>query len=311
MEDEKMSEKQLSRRQFLSLLGLGTAGIAATATAASTVVPDKKKELYKLKVKEYFQKHYRYMTSEEKQAVVTNLERKVKLQQNLNVTIKTTPAQDDVRYVYALNISKCEGYRDCVTACRKENNLPEDGSMDYIRVYKMKNGHFNVENEAAAYEGDVPQDGEFFLPTQCMQCENPPCIDVCPTEATWKEKDGITVIDYNWCVGCRYCQAACPYNARRFNWQRNQLPASKINTNQHYLGNRERPKGSMEKCHFCTHRTREGKQPACQEACPTGARVFGNLLDTNSEVRWILANKKVFRLKEELNTDPQFFYYMD
>jgi molybdopterin-containing oxidoreductase family iron-sulfur binding subunit len=89
------------------------------------------------------------------------------------------------------------------------------------------------------------------------------------------------------------------------------VPAAELNTKTNYLGNRPRPKGVVEKCHFCTQRTRKGRQPACQEACPTGARVFGNLLDPASEIRYVLANKKVFRLKEELGTEPKFWYYTD
>jgi len=144
---------------------------------------------------------------------------------------------------------------------------------------------------------------------QCQQCENPPCVSACPVEATWKESDGIVVIDYDWCIGCRYCAAACPYWARKFNFSKPGLAKDQINPNTHYLSNRPREKGVMEKCTFCLQRTRQGRQPACQEACPTGARIFGNLLDPNSEIRYILKTKKVFRLKEELNTEPKFWYY--
>jgi molybdopterin-containing oxidoreductase family iron-sulfur binding subunit len=105
--------------------------------------------------------------------------------------------------------------------------------------------------------------------------------------------------------------AACPYGARHFNWKKPGLPAGEMNPETHYLGNRPRPVGVVEKCHFCTQRTRKGRQPACMEACPTGARVFGNLLDPNSEIRYILENKTVFRLKEELGTEPKFWYYTD
>jgi molybdopterin-containing oxidoreductase family iron-sulfur binding subunit len=157
----------------------------------------------------------------------------------------------------------------------------------------------------------VPADGKYYLPVQCQQCDNAPCVKVCPVEATWKEKDGIVVIDYNWCIGCRYCQAACPYHARRFNWKKPEIPAEEVNPVQAYLSNRIRSKGTMEKCTFCLHRTRKGKMPACLEACPTGARVFGNVLDPESEIRWVLENKRVFVLKEDLGTAPSFFYFFD
>jgi len=119
------------------------------------------------------------------------------------------------------------------------------------------------------------------------------------------------VVDYDWCIGCRYCLAACPYWGRRFNWGNPVVPKGEINTKQHYLGNRMRWKGVMEKCTFCVQRTRQGKLPACADACPTGSRVFGNLLDPASEIRFVLRNKKVFRFKEELGTDPKFWYFMD
>jgi Fe-S-cluster-containing dehydrogenase component len=147
--------------------------------------------------------------------------------------------------------------------------------------------------------------------TQCFQCANPPCVNVCPVKATWQEPDGIVVVDYDWCIGCRYCMAACPYWARRFNWGEPEVPAAEVNPNQHYLGNRARKKGVVEKCTYCIQRTRQGRLPACAEACPTGARVFGNLLDPNSEIRWVLENKRVFRLKEELLTEPRFWYFTD
>ena len=146
---------------------------------------------------------------------------------------------------------------------------------------------------------------------QCMHCAEPPCVPVCPVQATWQEKDGITVIDYDWCIGCRYCEAACPYFARRFNFAKPSIPKDKINPDMSYLGNRPRQKGVMEKCHFCIQRTRTGRYPACLEVCPTGSRKFGNILDPNSEVSHILRNKRVFVLKEEVGTLPRFFYYFD
>jgi molybdopterin-containing oxidoreductase family iron-sulfur binding subunit len=161
------------------------------------------------------------------------------------------------------------------------------------------------------YEHAVPAPGKYYMPVQCQQCDDAPCVKVCPVEATWKEKDGIVVVDYNWCIGCRYCEAACPYHARRFNWSAPEIPAGEINPNQGYLSNRIRPQGVVEKCTFCLHRTRKGLLPACLEACPTGARVFGNLLDPDSEIRWVLENKRVYVLKEELGTRPRFFYYFD
>ena len=155
----------------------------------------------------------------------------------------------------------------------------------------------------------IPEEGRFYVPVACQQCENPPCTKVCPVGATWKEKDGIVVIDYDWCIGCRYCMAACPYGARHFNWSEPTIPKASLNTKTHYLGNRPRPKGVVEKCTFCIQRTRDGRYPACVEVCPVGARKFGNLLDPGSEIRYIIEHKRVMVLKEDLNTLPKFFYF--
>ena len=102
---------------------------------------------------------------------------------------------------------------------------------------------------------------------------------------------------------------ACPYGARHFNWAVPKIPAAEINANMHYLGNRPRPRGVVEKCTWCIQRTRAGRYPACVEVCPTGARKFGNMLDPDSEIRYILENKRVVLLKQELNTMPKFFYF--
>jgi molybdopterin-containing oxidoreductase family iron-sulfur binding subunit len=156
---------------------------------------------------------------------------------------------------------------------------------------------------------EVPQAGHFYVPVACQQCRNAPCTKVCPTGATWTEKDGIVVIDYDWCIGCRCCMAACPYGARHFNWSKPSIPDGALNTQMHYLGNRPRPKGVVEKCTFCIQRTRAGRYPACVEVCPVGARKFGNLLDPDSEIRYIIDHKRVLVLKQELNTLPKFFYF--
>jgi molybdopterin-containing oxidoreductase family iron-sulfur binding subunit len=103
--------------------------------------------------------------------------------------------------------------------------------------------------------------------------------------------------------------AACPYGARHFNWGQPTIPKGKLNTKTHVLGNRPRPQGVVEKCTFCIQRTRDGRYPACVEVCPVGARKFGNLLDPDSEVRYIIEHKRVLVLKEELNTLPKFFYF--
>jgi molybdopterin-containing oxidoreductase family iron-sulfur binding subunit len=259
-----------------------------------------------------FQKHYQRMSPDEVKAAVGRIERRAKRQYGADVTVGTEPAMEGVVFGYALNISKCKGVRKCVEACVAENNTDRDSSMQYIRVLELDHGDMNLNRADHYYEAEtVPRPGKFYLPVQCMQCDNPPCVKACPVEATWQEPDGITVVDYDWCIGCRYCMAACPYWARHFNWNEPTLPAEALNTDIHFLGNRPRPRGVVEKCTFCIQRSRKGRQPACVEACPTGARIFGNLLDPNSDIRYVLENKTVFRLKEDLGTEPKFWYFTD
>ena len=261
---------------------------------------------------DFFQDHYQRMTKQEIDEALARIERKAKQRYGVDIKCENTPPQEGVVFGYALNISKCKGYRDCVYGCIEENNQGRDSQLQYIRVLEMNKGTMNLEESDHYYNSEkVPADGKYYLPVQCMQCDDPPCVKACPVEATWMEPDGIVAIDYDWCIGCRYCMTACPYWARHFNWNTPSIPAEELNPNTHYLGNRPRPKGVVEKCHFCIQRTRKGQQPACMEACPTGARIFGNLLDPDSEIRYVLDNKTVFRLKEDLGTEPKFWYFTD
>lgn len=297
-----------SRRRFMK--GIGT--ITAAAGATASMKPAWGGSTLQDAMGDFFQDHYQLMNPEEIAEALSRIERKAQRKFGREIECENTPPLAGVVFGYALNISKCKGYRDCVSACVEENNLGRGGQMEYIRVVELEKGRRDLHNADHYFNHDlVPQEGKEYMPMQCMQCEDPPCVKACPVDATWMEPDGIVVVDYNWCIGCRYCMAACPYSARHFNWAEPVVPPDELNPDTHYLGNRPRMKGVVEKCHFCIHRTRKGLQPACQEACPTGARVFGNLLDPNSEIRYILENKTVFRLKEELGTEPKFWYYTD
>ncbi len=297
----------ISRRTVLKATGV-TLGAAAFAAAISPIVEWAAEET---SVDEFLQKHYKELGPDELQTVIHRLQAETKEDYGADVTINDYRPRPGVRFGYALNLSICIGCRKCAQACHEENNHDRASNNSYIRVLEMSKGSVDLDKGNADYDHPVPQTDKYYMPVQCQQCDNPPCVHVCPVEATWKEDDGIVVVDYNWCIGCRYCEAACPYHARRFNWTKPAVPAEQINPDQGYLSNRIRPRGTMEKCTFCLHRTREGRLPACLEACPTGARVFGNLLDPESEIRYVLDNKRVFVLKEELGTKPQFFYFFD
>ena len=295
-----------SRRNALKVVGV-TAGMAAFAAAVSPL----RRLVEELTAEEFMQRHYAELDDEAKRDVLARLERETREEYGADVSIDDPRPIPGTKFVYAINLSTCNGNGKCVEACHRENNHDRDTNQSYIRVLEMRKGTMDMSEGNTTYDHTVPAAGKFYMPVQCQQCDEPPCVDVCPVQATWKEDDGIVVVDYNWCIGCRYCEAACPYHARRFNWKKPNVPADEVNPDQAYLSNRIRPQGVIEKCHYCLHRTRKGRLPACLEACPTGARVFGNILDPDSEIRWILENKRVFVLKEELGTEPAFLYFFD
>lgn len=289
-----------SRRSFLKSLPLAIAGSAVALSSCNSEA-----------MNEFLQKNFKTLTKSETDKIIKNLEIKYTKKYGKKFSVSAKAADDETLFGYALDLSRCVGCRRCEYACVDENNQSRDPQIHWIKVLQMDNDkgidfmhaniHYNPE--------EVPEEGHFYVPISCQQCKNPPCIKVCPAKATWQESDGITVVDYDWCIGCRYCMAACPYGARHFNWGKPNIPNEEINPITHYLGNRPRPKGVVEKCTFCVQRVREGKYPSCVEICPTGSRKFGNLLDPNSEIRYILENKRVLVLKAELNTQPKFYYY--
>jgi len=307
---QRRDRPEVSRRRFLRTGLAAGSGLAALAAAASPLsrLAGVDHDVFA----NFFQKHYKAMSRAEIDSALERIRRDVGRRYGVAATVQDVRPLDGVEFVYALNLSRCNGNRRCVHACVKENNQSRSPEMQYIRVIEMPKGTLDVEQGNHHFDSEaVPDQEHYYLPVQCHQCANPPCVKVCPVEATWQEPDGITVIDYDWCIGCRYCEAACPYWARRFNFSDPVIPSDELNPDMSYLSNRPRSKGVMEKCTFCLHRTRQGRLPACLEACPTGARKFGNVLDPDSEVSQILRTKRIFVLKQEVGTLPRFFYYFD
>jgi Fe-S-cluster-containing dehydrogenase component len=340
MSEQVTTQKNLTRRDFLRR---SSSVSAASFAGAAGLMVESKDAKASATWAEWFQKNYRLMTDEEKREAADRLEKRYSEEFGKKVTVDTTEAIDGVLFGYALNIQKCIGCRRCVKACVKENNQSrDDAQIEWIRVIRMEKGEFHQSKMDKGFSGlneqdygiqvggnsytpagvvlegqhyyepsKVPEKDAFYFPIQCMQCEKPPCVKVCPVRTTYREPDGIIVVDYNWCIGCRMCIGACPYWARRFNWGEPNLPKEEMNPDTHYYGNRPRMKGVVEKCTFCIQRTRKGRYTACIEVCPVGARKFGNLLDPDSEIRKVLARKRVFRLKADINTYPKFFYFAD
>lgn len=171
-------------------------------------------------------------------------------------------------YAMVVDLRRCIGCHSCETACRDENNVPQG-------VYRTK-VHTFLNRKGALY----------FFPRLCMHCDNAPCVNVCPTKASYRREDGVILIDYKKCIGCKYCLIACPYDARFINFARK----------------------TADKCTFCSHRIDKGLEPACVEICPVKARVFGDLSDPKSKVSQILARNNVSVMKQDLRTLPKVYY---
>ena len=294
-------DRSTDRRSLLINTGLtAMAAVSASVAGASTGF-----------VERLLRTRFTELSPERKAEILADLEREYSERYGRDVTVVDTPPMDGVEFAYGLDIARCIGCRRCVYACVHENNQSRDPQIQWIRVLRMEKEHgIELAESNAYYEPElVPEPDAFYLPVACQQCRHPACVKVCPVKATWQEPDGIVVIDSDWCIGCRCCMSACPYGARHFNWSEPTIPSAELNPDTHYLGNRPRPKGVVEKCTFCIHRTRKGRYPACVEICPVGARKFGNLLDEKSEMRYLLREKRVFVLKDELNTQPRFYYF--
>jgi Fe-S-cluster-containing dehydrogenase component len=209
------------------------------------------------------------------------------------------------RWAMAVDLAKCaqkEGCAKCIEACHVAHNVPQSGErahrIEWIWKASFENAFPSEQNEyQAATVKDAP------VPLFCNHCDNPPCVRVCPTQATWKKQDGIVMMDWHRCIGCRYCMAACPYGSRSFNWTDPRPHLAQQNPDFP-----TRTKGVVEKCNFCEERLAKGELPACVKACPQEAMVFGNLGDANSKLRQLLRSRYAIRRKPELGTKPEVFY---
>ena len=192
---------------------------------------------------------------------------------------------------------RCIGCNTCAVACKMQNNVPD--GMLWNRVLTEGCERFD------SAEGTYPNLSRTYLPLACQHCENPACERVCPTGATYKDDKGRVEIDYDKCIGCRMCMAACPYNARTFNWNE---PVRATGAGYGDARVPERARGVMEKCTLCKERTDEGDEPMCVHCCPADARVFGDLDDPDSAVSRLRREQSAEVLLEEKGTRPQVFY---
>lgn len=199
-----------------------------------------------------------------------------------------------------INLDRCIGCHTCANACKMQNNVPD--GMLWNRV--LTEGCDAIDGAVGTY----PNLSRTYVPLACQHCENPACMKVCPTGATYKDDAGRVEIEYDRCIGCRMCMAACPFNARVFNWED---PRCDGGFNWGDARVPVRTRGVMEKCTLCRERTDEGEAPMCVVCCPTHARVFGDLDDPTSELAQLRskAGSNVHLLLEEKGTKPQVFYY--
>ncbi|HAS54442.1 MAG: 4Fe-4S ferredoxin [Nitrospirae bacterium GWC2_57_13] len=202
-----------------------------------------------------------------------------------------------------------------IDACHRAHNVPDfrtpDGKVDKkLEVKWIWQAGFEraFPGQDNKYMSEHLKDMPFMV--LCNHCDNPPCVRVCPTQATYKLKNGITMQDMHRCIGCRFCMAGCPYGARSFNWVDPRKAANLDVKRGGKLNNEypQRTKGVVEKCTFCTERLQIGKMPACVEAAPKGALLFGDLEDQNSEIRKIITTRYTIRRKPDLGTGPAIYY---
>lgn len=197
------------------------------------------------------------------------------------------------RYGMVIDLKKCVGCTACAMACKAENGTPPGVWWNKILMGERGQG-------TAARRT--------YLPMMCMHCANAPCVNVCPTGASYKRPDGIVVIDYDKCMGCKYCETACPYGARTFVDSIRPYYAKFGLTPYEQLKYKEHQAGVVEKCNLCVGRVTQGKQPACVATCAAKARIFGDLDDPNSEVSRLVTTRKAFQLMPELGTNPSVYY---
>jgi len=296
------SPRQTSRRQFLGAL-VGAVG-ATTAVAAGG-----RHRSNSSGTRSFSPTAVEPRPPETANGIVDPLER---MRYDLERAIQKPVSE---RYwVMVIDLRKCVGCNACTISCIAENHLPP--GVVYRPVLEEEIGRF-------------PNVSKRFLPRPCMQCDNPPCVPVCPVGATFKDEDGIVAIDYDQCIGCRYCITACPYAARTFDFGEWYTPGDvgetgimigaaalqyETATNFEYGEQRARendsdsPIGNVRKCHFCVHRLSKAMLPACSTTCIGRATYFGDANDPDSLVSELMSSPNVMRLKAELGTEPRVYY---
>ncbi len=202
------------------------------------------------------------------------------------------------KFVMVIDLARCKNVKACQSACNHAHGLQQ--GQNWIKVYPMQ---------------DADKTAPYWEPTTCMHCDEPPCVKVCPVDATFKRQDGIVLIDSDRCIGCRFCMAACPYSTRVFNWSEPELAADIAGKEYDAETSMPQKKGTVGKCDFCADMTRMGMLPHCVSACPNGVFMFGDMNEdtvTNGAETFrfseLIKDKSGYRLMEELGTKPSVYY---
>jgi Fe-S-cluster-containing dehydrogenase component len=220
--------------------------------------------------------------------------------------IKTDYDWNEHNYTFVVDSTKCIGCGRCVIACKIENDVPLEPHYfrTWVERYSWYDGDIlKVDSPDGGFYGFSDPDPDtdrkvkksYFVPKLCNQCENPPCVQVCPVGATYRTPDGVVLVDEDYCIGCRYCIQACPYGARYI------YPVD---------GSVESRKNTADKCTFCYHRITKGSKPACVVVCPVQARRIFDIEDAEKSIEFheIMDKNRVSVLKSELGTKPRVFY---
>lgn len=214
----------------------------------------------------------------------------------------TRTPQPARRLTMIIDLTRCIGCHTCAVACKVENNLPDGIWWNRVKTI----GGPAPDTPSGGY----PDVRMASITIACQHCEDPPCVSVCPTGATFKRaSDGIVLVDYELCIGCGACVQACPYDGVRTRNASNLSYAS-----GHPMGGagvQPQQPGTVTKCTFCVHRVDQGLTPACIDVCPTRARFFGDAADPDSEVSKILAERTTMRLRPEQGTQPNVHFIVD
>lgn len=296
MEKKKKNNDENSRREFLKKLGIVGSGAMAAGTA---LLAGHRFEAQKDRSKSRIMllAHDRKLMEVDQDALH---EVTPKPLTEAELQKRGREGNSGKRFVFVVDLAKCRNARKCMDACQAAHHLRPE--QHHINVLQMK---------------DSPQTAHYFMPKMCQHCDNPPCVSVCPVDATFKRADGPVLIDNERCIGCRFCIAACPYSARSFNWKEPLYEQEDKGKEYDVELNIPQKKGTITKCLMSADLIREGELPYCVSACPNGVYYFGDEVEdavtngtTKETVRLseLLEKNGAYQLLPELGTKPRVYY---